>query len=344
MMKRIWSDEPSVADPYRQAYLDGIKKYIENKTRAARDERRAFMPPEALVREPERYRDEYLKMLGVKRFNGAPTVERELVGEDGYSYIYRLKIYLYPELPFYVMLLLPKERAGKAPLVVFQHGGGGTPELASDFYGKNNYNHGVRRVVERGAAVLLPQLLIWARSGSETARAHPIDFNRTDLDKELKRIGTSITGLEVSCIIRSIDYAVTLDEIDPERIAMTGLSYGGYFTLHTMAADTRIKAGYTAGAFNDRDAYPRYDWTYFDSTNRFHDAEVAALCAPRRLAIQVGMADPVLDYRTAIPEMERVKDYFSAYGKGENLKLSVWEGGHTFSDSDECFDFLFEEL
>ena len=237
-----------------------------------------------------------------------------------------------------------KGKKEKAPLVVFQHGGGGTPELASDFYGKNNYNHGVRRVVNRGVAVLLPQLLIWSQEESETQRAHPIDYNRDELDKDLKRFGMSVTGFEIAAIMRCIDYAVTLPEIDGERIGMTGLSYGGYFTLYTMAADTRIKAGYAVGAFNDRDSYPRFDWTYFGGSLRFHDAEVAALCAPRRLAIQIGKADSVFNYETGLMEMERIRDYFSAYGATDGLKLSVWDGGHTYSDDDECFDFFFDSI
>lgn len=53
-----------------------------------------------------------------------------------------------------------------------------------------------------------------------------------------------------------------MPEIDADRVAMIGLSYGGYFTLHTMAADNRIKAGYCAGVFNDRDVYDWADWSY----------------------------------------------------------------------------------
>ena len=343
--KNVWTDEPSVADEYRRAYCDGLNKFVQNKIKFAKDERRRFMPPDELAREPEKYREAYKKILAIPEFSDTPPiVERKKVGEDDYSEIYRLTVILNEDIPFYAMLLLPKERVGKVPLVVFQHGGGGTPELASDFYGKNNYSHGVRRVVERGCAVLLPQLLLWARGESDTARAHPINFDRKKLDNDLKRFGMSITGLEVGAIMRCIDYAVTLPEIDAERIGMTGLSYGGYFTLYTMAADTRIKSGYSAGAFNDRDAYAWYDWTHFGGSFCFHDAEVAALCAPRRLVIQVGKTDPVLNYETALPEAERIGDYFSAFGVPENLMVSVWDGGHTYSSDDAAFDFFFKGL
>ena len=62
---------------------------------------------------------------------------------------------------------------------------------------------------------------------------------------------------------------------------MMGLSYGGYFSLMTAAADKRIKSIYAAGFFNDRSKICFDDWKYNDSLNTFCDAEIAALCAPR---------------------------------------------------------------
>ncbi len=343
--KKVWSESPEIADDYRRAYLDGINDFIKNKVIAAKDLRRAFMPPEELVRDPERYRKEYYRTFGVPNLSeNPPVVERKKVGEDDFSDIFRLKIWITPEIPFYAMLLMPKKADGKVPLVVFQHGGGGTPELAADFYGENNYNKAGRRIAERGCAVLMPQLLLWSLKEIETQRAHPIDFNRQEIDKDLKRFGISITGLEIAAIMRAIDYAVSLPEIDADKIGMTGLSYGGYFTLHTMAADTRIKVGYAVGEFNDRDAYPWYDWTYFGGSLRFHNAEVGALCAPRKLIIQIGRSDPVFNFESALSEIDRMKVYFDAYGVPENLKISLWDGAHTYSDSDECFDIFFDTI
>ena len=134
--KKVWSESPEIADCYRRAYLDGINDFIKNKVKAAKDLRRAFMPPEKLVRDPEGYREEFCRTFGVPKLSDNPlAVERKMVGEDDFSDIFRLKIWITPEIPFYAMLLMPKKRDGKVPLVVFQHGGGGTPELAADFYG-----------------------------------------------------------------------------------------------------------------------------------------------------------------------------------------------------------------
>jgi len=339
--KKIWSEEPQAADKYRSAYVDGINSYIKKLYSDGKNIRREYMPPEKLVSNPEAFRDEFKKMLGINSFSSAPTdFKTEYVGEDEVCRIMRVTCIMQNTIPMYALYMVPLNARAPMPLVIAQHGGGGTPELCSDFYGKNNYNHMVRRLLERGFAVLAPQLLLWSKSDSETMRKHDIPYHRGGIDGDLRRFGTTLTGLEISGILKLLDCVSDLNEIDSERIGMIGLSYGGYYTLYTMAADTRIKAGYAAGAFNDRDVYNWSDWKYFGSGIHFHDAEAAALCAPRRLYVQVGKQDQVFDYTSAIPEAERVIDYYKAYNAEENFRFDVWEGGHTVSDSDEGYDFI----
>ena len=344
--KQIWDEAPDAADDYRARYAEGIQQFIAKKGVECKQLRRNMMPPEKLAQNLEHYREKYKDMLGLKVFEekSSKPAERIYVGKDDVCSIYRLVVYITDEIPIYSMYLVPHKAKEPMPLVIAQHGGGGTPELCSDMNGKNNYNHMVQRVLARGAAVLAPQLLLWSISESGTSRAHAIPHDRGKTDSHLKRFGTSITALEVSGIRKSLDYICGLKEIDTDKIAMIGLSYGGYFTLHTMAADTRIKAGYSAGVFTDHDMYNRFDWAYPSSALQFQDAEVAALCAPRKLYVQVGKEDAVFDYHYAIEEAGRVGDYFKAFGVPDHFKFNVWEGGHTVSDHDEGYDFLFSVL
>lgn len=347
--KKIYTEEPQTGDRYRQNYESGLQKYIEKLNQKGAQVRKEFMPPETFPQKIEEYRREYLTMLGIDGMDiSAPErYECEEIGEDEMGKIYRYALYVTEEIPFYGILFVPHERPQKAPLVIAQHGGSGTPELAADMLGRNNYNHMIHRVLERGAIVFAPQLLLWRFKDDKclTQRQHNIPYDRKIMDASLKRFGLSITGLEIAFIRKAISFFSHMEGVDPERIGMLGLSYGGYFTLHTMAADTRIKVGYSNACFNDRDHYTRFtDWSYKDAGYRFQDAEVAALCAPRKLFLSVGTADTVFDYRHAIPEAERVKDYFKAFEKEENLIFTVWEGGHTVNDSDEGYDFLFDAL
>lgn len=135
------------------------------------------------------------------------------------------------------------------------------------------------------------------------------------------------------------------DYIDDDKIAMHGLSYGGIYTVYTMAAEPRIKVGYSCGSFNDR-SLPTIlpDVCFEDSGNTFMDAEIAGLCAPRSLYIEVGKEDPVFKWETAETEFNRVVKYYDAFNASENLKLNIWDGGHTVCDIDDGHKFVMEAL
>lgn len=330
-------------DKYRKDYIEGINEFILQKNKEGFAAREAFMPPDDFPTKIETYRKQYTEMLGLDKLDAENLHEPSLtlVGNDDECDFYRVVVYVTEEIPFHGLLIVPNG-IKNAPLIIAQHGGGGTPELCSDINGKNNYNHIVRRLIKRGAVVFAPQLLLWNVSEDiETAPKHPIPYNRQNIDKELKRFGASITALEIKGIMNSISFLSSLQFVDKEKIGMAGLSYGGYFTTYTMAADKRIKAGYSNAAFNDRNVYSWSDWCYSGSADMFHDAEVAALCAPRKLYISVGMEDEVFDYKTAVPEAQRVKKYYEAFNCGNNFVFDVWKGGHTVSPTDEGFDFLF---
>lgn len=339
-------DIVTAGDACRLQYRDGIQRYIDRLSAQAYGKREEAMPTEDFALRLEEHRQRYIKMLGLDRISteGNPEPTLTHVGEDEDAVIYRAIIHITPELPLYGLLFVP-HGVTRAPLVIAQHGGYGTPELCSDLNGKNNYNRMVRRVLSRGAVVFAPQLLLWNfKDALPTAPSHNVPFQRNTLDKELKRFGLSLTALEIKGIMNAISFLSELEYVDGEKIGMVGLSYGGYYTMHTMAADTRIKAGFSNACFNDRNVYSWQDWTYPDSANSFHDAEVAALCAPRKLYVAVGKEDTVFNYTHAIPESERVHKYFAAMGCPQNFAFTVWEGGHTVPSDDEGFDFIFSEL
>ena len=330
-------------DIYREQYRDGFDALVKRLEAEGNIERERFMPADILPEKLGEYRRKYHEMLGLHKLasDGLPIPQMAKMCDDGDVEIRRVTVPITPELSQYGLLFVP-HGIKKAPLVIAQHGGSGTPELCADLNGNNNYNHMVKRLLKRKAAVFAPQLLLWSFGEAKPANpSHPIPFNRNKFDKDLKRFGLSITAVEIKGIMNAITFLSTLDLVDSESIGMTGLSYGGYFTLHTMAADSRIKAGFSNACFNDRNVYPWNDWTYTNSGNTFHDAEVAALCAPRKLYVAVGKEDTVFDYKSAVSEAERVHKYFDAFGCPENFVFTAWNGGHTLPDADEGIDFMF---
>ncbi len=61
----------------------------------------------------------------------------------------------------------------------------------------------------------------------------------------------SIHGKDIWDSMRAIDYLQTLDFVDPEKIGMTGHSYGGHSTIFTAAFEPRIKVAVANGPVSD---------------------------------------------------------------------------------------------
>ena len=330
----------------RKDYLDSINNFIDNKYKEAINNRNIYM--EDITKKQDEYRDEYVKMIGQPVYpypTDIPAAKTEYIGSDDFCKIYRLQIETMTDFWFYGILMVP-HGVEKAPLVIAQHGGGSLPEICSDFLGESNYGFFTKKALDRGFVVFAPQLLLWKFDTENCEKKININipYDRRIIDNKLKHIGLSVTGLEVFCIRRSIDYLSSLDYIDKERIGMMGLSYGGYFSLYTAAADTRIKSIYDAGSFNDRTKISFDGWKYNNSANTFCDAEVAALCAPRRLQIDVGKNDPVFNYSPSVKESERVKYYYSKFNSAYNFRFNLWDGGHRFDESDSGFSFFFDGI
>ncbi len=345
--KSFYTCEITDGDAHRKKYLDSINVFIEERLSQAAEKRLAFCPPGEMARDRESFRRKYMDMIGDLPYpENIPSATREYVGEDDFCKIYRMSIEVLDGFFFYGMLMIP-HGTERAPLIIAQHGGGGTPEKCSDMWGENNYGFFVKRALERGFVVFAPQIMVWsykvADEGDAPSAGVPYGHRRS-YDGQLKRLGLSLTGLEVFCIRRAIDHLSSLDCIDNENIGMMGLSYGGYFTLHTMAADTRIKAGYAAGFFNDRSHECFIDWGYKNAANTFQDAEIAGLCAPRCLILDVGREDVVFGYETSIGEAERAKAYYTAAGAEDKFTYNLWNGGHRFDVNSDGFEKLFSEL
>ena len=344
--KKILNLNISDGNPYREEYLNSINRFIEKRQQECKIKRDEFIS--GITENQEEYRKKYLEMIGqpISPYpDYTPNVKSEYVGKDDFCDIYHLQIETMPDFWFYGILMVPKN-AKKAPLVIAQHGGGGTPELCSDFIGENNYNFFTKKALEKGMVVFAPQLLLW-KFNIDTGEKFPsidIPFDRGKLNNKLLQTNLSITGIEVFNIRRSIDYLTSLEYIDENRIGMMGLSYGGYFSLYTAAADTRIKSIYSAASFNDGTKICFFDWTYKDSANNFSDAEVCALCAPRKLQIDVGTCDHVFDYSPSIEEGKRAEKYYNNFNASRNFCYNLWEGGHFFDKSEKGFEFFFNGI
>jgi len=275
------------------------------------------------------------------QFLAKPTGHFDRVGEDSSATYYRAFIQVTPQMETYGLYIVPKNIKLPAPLVISQHGGGGTPEMAT-FHGGTNYHDQVRGAVAAGYVVFAPLTVMYPFRDRDHGTAIPADV-RGILDDQLRARGTTLMGVEAYKISRALDVVLKRPEVDAKRVAMIGLSYGGFYTLYTTALDPRIRVAIASCSFRDKEL------TGAARTERIagrptdlSSAELVRLIAPRPLQVQDGINDkgfPIDDVRRAI-EKSRV---FYPGSHGSDFDFEAFDGVHEFR-GDVAWPFLHKYL
>lgn len=321
---------------YKKQYRDGLTHLIAQRQKEAAENRRAYVRD--IFSEPERYRSELKNMLGwpltETEERVLPSVtEEKLAEEDGFD-VYRLQFSVLDGLVM-TGLFFRADGEEKKPLVIVQHGGVGTPELISGVYGgTSNYNDMLHRVIRHGVHAFSPQLLLWHED-------YGVPFNRQQTDTQLKMTGSSVAAVEIYGIQRILDYFQSQEYVS--SFGMVGLSYGGFYTLFAAAIDTRIRSAISCSFFNEREQYPKCDWTWLHSSEKFGDAEVACLVYPRRLCIGFGSRDELFTAEPARRELARLKELCAPVGV-DWLDGMEFDGKHEFLRDDAPIARLIADL
>ncbi len=120
-----------------------------------------------------------------------------------------------------------------------------------------------------------------------------------DAGYALLPLGETIAGWMVWDSMRAIDYLLTLRDVDPARIGVTGNSGGGLNTLFTAALDARVRAAAVVGFTFEFANWLKYAGTHCTCTHlpgifrSMEWFEVAGLIAPRALLMLQGTDDGI---------------------------------------------------
>ncbi len=332
----MYQEQENCGNNYRVCYLEGLNKLVKDRRESAVQNREKLMKKVSQNREA--YREQFKSMLGWP-LNEKPAPVRGVlelpIFQDAEVEITRIQLEAFEGLRFYGILFRHKQDE-PLPLVISQHGGMGTPEFCSSFFDSENYNDMSMRIFRKGVNVFAPQLNLW-----QSNRFGP-EGDRDEIDRRLKQLGSSIAALEIYCIQRCMDYFQQKSWCNG-AFGMVGLSYGGFYTLYTAAADTRIKAALSCSHFNDRVKYNWVSKSFFNAANTFCDAEVAALVIPRYLAIEVGDKDELFDSETARAEFSRLQKYIPDWEN--HFYFHVFNGVHEFCpENDSAIDWVVQRL
>ena len=346
-MPPLYEENVADSDPLRAEQAKELDAYI--RTLKADDARlhALFTPdyssPKAFEASTRKLCQRFADSIGYPP-PGKPDAEPATftqIGEDSLGIYYRVKISVLPGVHAEGIYITPKGVKGKVPLVISMHGGGGSPEVAL-FHGGANYHDMVRGGVKRGYAIFAPQHLF-------SAPGFPGDVrNRTD--DRMRLVGTSLTAVEIAKITRSLDILLKRPEIDAKRVAMVGLSYGGYYALVTPALEPRIKVAVSSCYFGvqewryDRDelGVPS-DFRFSDRFTLLRDSELVALICPRPLLIQAGRNDDPDHREGGVKLAPASAAYYQRLGRPDAFQFLVFNGGHEFDDA-SAWEFLNRNL
>lgn len=332
------------SEPFSKSYPIRVKQHIEVKNwiETLKDEKidetlAKFKPDYSSIEEYQKslypYQKELETFLGYPPFktikNGEFTINK--IGEDNYKDIYRVWIEVVENIKAYGIYMVPKGLTGKAPLLIAVHGGGGNPEAICGLDIRSNYHSFGYEAVKRGYIVWAPGLTMFSDySGDSTI------INRADLDRQLRLMGSSIIGLEIFKIMESTKRLMSERiEIDKDRVGMTGLSWGAYFTMYTTALSPFIKVAAPSGNFRDtkKELYAIFKTNKNDARyglEGFGHFEAIGMICPRPVMVQMGKLDTVFDVKDSRKEASRASKFYENLGIGDRFIFHEHEGGHEY--------------
>ncbi len=148
--------------------------------------------------------------------------------ENGYM-IRKLRYEALPGLWIPALLYMPNEIKDKVPAILNVNGHVGPPGKTQDYEQLRCIN-----LAKRGMLALHPEWLVFGELANEDLKHNRLAY--------LDLCGTCGLSVFYLAMKRGIDVLLKHPSTDPKRIAMTGLSGGGWQTIILSSLDTRITA------------------------------------------------------------------------------------------------------
>lgn len=191
------------------------------------------------------------------------------------------------------------------------------------------------QAVKRGFAAIAP-----ATRGQSTTGIPDINGRHGKRDCRSQFIhallaGRTATGERVWDMMRLIDWAVSLPEVDPDRILVIGNSGGGVITLYTAAADPRVKIAVPSCSYcafvGENGLVHHCDCNTVPGILRFGEIwDIAGLIAPRHLLIVNGKKDRLFPLNEVDRAVEGIRKIYKTAGAPDHVDHKYGPEGHRF--------------
>lgn len=149
--------------------------------------------------------------------------------------------------------------------------------------------------------------------------------------------GYTPAGVECWNGVRGIDLLAARDDVDPERIGVTGISGGGATTFWVAAADDRVAAAAPVSGMADLEGYVpgrcidgHCDCMFLVNSAGWPWTRIAALVAPRPLLFVNSDADPIFPMSANERVAAALERVYALHGAGDRFDAAVSVGGHAY--------------
>jgi dienelactone hydrolase len=259
---------------------------------------------------------------------------------------YEVVLDVWPDVFAYGVLLLPKDLqpGERRPVVVCQHGLEGRPrDTIEGDHGA--YHDFAAKLAEQGFITFAPQNIYIFEDRFRT------------LQRKANPLGKTLFSIMVPQHEQITRWLASLPQVDPNRIAFYGLSYGGKSAMRIPPLVDRYCLSICSADFNEwvwKNASTRSPYSYvwsgeyeifeFNLGSTFNYAEMAALIAPRPFMVERGHFDGVAPDETVAYEFAKVRHHYAArLGLADRCEIEFFVGPHTIHGQG-TFDFLRRHL
>ena len=305
-------------------------------------------------------REILVELLGGFDYPETPLNPAKVEEKEFEDYIREKIIYYTDEfsaVPAYV--LRPKKIYGNIPAVLALHGHGyGKDEITGIWEDGteriNPISRGYQKdfaieLAKKGLIVIVPdQIGFGERREKEDKKQGPSKSSCWQLSTWALLFGKTAIGKRVWDALRTIDYLISRNDVDGERIGIMGISGGGTITLFSAALDDRIKAVVISGYLNTfKDSIlsvPHCICNFIPGILKYAEMDdIACLIAPRPLLIEHGTKDPIFPIKATKKAFEKLKKAYKLFNAEHLLDSDFFEGIHEISGR-KAYDFLYKWL